>query len=211
MTTDHTTPQPVSQEAPQQHASAATAATTAQPTSSAAPNQSAYASPSATGATNTPYATPPQGNPQAAQQPTPGAVPSGPTPTAGGPIPPLAQAGAGQPQDREKKPGAKFWGIVVAVSLVCGLLGGLGGGAIANAVSGGHEGPVNGHQMQMPGGSGDGPSDGSGMGEPPSGGMGGHGGPSGSGSSSDSGSSSQSGQSSQSSYETDASTDDLTM
>lgn len=113
---------------------------------------------------------------------------------------PKPQAYGAPDPKREKR---KFIGLVVGVSLLCGLAGGIGGAAIMKAVSGSDStqqtttqmGPGGSGSMQMPGGSNGGGmpggSNGTGLGGQMQGGQSGNGQP-GSGSGSSSGSSSDS-------------------
>lgn len=59
----------------------------------------------------------------------------------------------------------KTWALLAVVSLVCGLVGGVGGALAANVLTDDEDGTVSRQQMQMPGG----------MGQPPSGGQFGNG------------------------------------
>ena len=59
----------------------------------------------------------------------------------------------------------KTWALLAVVSLVCGLVGGVGGALAVNALADDEDGTGSSQQMQMPGG----------MGQPPSGGQFGNG------------------------------------
>ncbi|KAA8830389.1 hypothetical protein [Bifidobacterium tissieri] len=68
--------------------------------------------------------------------------------------------------------GKKTWGIIVGISLLCGLIGGAVSAGIVTALTvNDHDGP--GNNMQMPGGNSGNSQQRGGMGQPPSGGFGG--------------------------------------
>lgn len=54
----------------------------------------------------------------------------------------------------------KTWALLAVVSLVCGLVGGVGGALAVNALADDEDGTGSSQQMQMPGGMGQPPSDG---------------------------------------------------
>lgn len=61
----------------------------------------------------------------------------------------------------ERALSGKTWALLAVVSLVCGLVGGVGGALAVNALTDDEDGTGSSQQMQMPGG----------MGQPPSGGQ----------------------------------------
>ena len=85
----------------------------------------------------------------------------GPVPGAmGGQVPTLKGSKGG-----EHALSGKTWALLAVVSLVCGLVGGVGGALAVNALTDDEDGTGSSQQMQMPGG----------MGQPPSGGQFGNG------------------------------------
>ena len=85
----------------------------------------------------------------------------GPVPgSMGGQVPTLKGSKGG-----EHALSGKTWALLAVVSLVCGLVGGVGGALAVNALTDDEDGTGSSQQMQMPGG----------MGQPPSGGQFGNG------------------------------------
>ncbi|NEG54896.1 hypothetical protein [Bifidobacterium platyrrhinorum] len=134
---------------------------TGQPLAAATPQFAAQASPFA------PIDPSTTGVPGAPVSPTASAVPGGDAPAG---------------KAKQSKLGGKTVAIIAGVTLVCGLLGGVAGGAVVNAFSGSEGGQGTSQMGNPPSGGHDGSNGQNGqMGEPPSGGQG----PSGQGGSSD--------------------------